>query len=226
VAAIYEARPNVTVDVAALCLKTGNAAILRGGKETVHSNAALTEAIQACLKARGLPEAAVQTITSPDRALVTALLHLNDYVDMLIPRGGAGLHRLCREESRIPVITGGIGVCHIYVDASANQAASLKVIENAKVQRPSVCNAVETLLVHRAIAPAFLPLLARHMHSCSVTLHAEGEALAILSAEIAEMVVPIQPDHKNKKKKTKKKKKKKKKTNSRAGRRPPPTLSE
>ena len=193
VAAIYEARPNVTVDVAALCLKTGNAVILRGGKETVHSNAALAEAIQACLKARGLPGAAVQAITSPDRALVSDLLRLDDYVDMIIPRGGAGLHRLCREESRIPVITGGIGVCHIYVDASADQAASLKVIENAKVQRPSVCNAVETLLVHRDIAPVFLPLLARHLAGFNVTLHAEGEALAILSAEAAGTVAPLQP---------------------------------
>jgi len=193
VAAIYEARPNVTVDVTALCLKTGNAVILRGGKETTHSNAALVEAIQACLKDRGLPEAAVQTISSPDRALVTALLRLDDYVDMLIPRGGAGLHRLCRAESRIPVITGGIGVCHIYVDASADQAASLKVIENAKVQRPSVCNAVETVLVNRTIAPDFLPLLARHLDSFNVMLHAEGEALDILSAETTGMTVPIQP---------------------------------
>ena len=193
VAAIYEARPNVTVDVAALCLKTGNAVILRGGKETVHSNAALTSAIQACLKARGLPEAAVQAITSPDRALVTALLHLDAYVDMLIPRGGAALHRLCREESRIPVITGGIGVCHIYVDESADQAASLKVIENAKIQRPSVCNAVETVLVHKAIASVFLPLLARHMAGFDAPLHAEGEALAILSAENTGTALPIQP---------------------------------
>jgi len=199
VATIYEARPNVTVDVTALCLKTGNAVILRGGKETVHSNAALVEAIQACLKAQGLPEAAVQAVPSPDRALVTALLHLDDYVDMLIPRGGAGLHRLCREESRIPVITGGIGVCHIYVDASADQAASIKVIENAKVQRPSVCNAVETVLVNRGIAPVFLPLLARHLDSFKVTLHADEEALAILSAGLSGTpategtVVPIQP---------------------------------
>jgi glutamate-5-semialdehyde dehydrogenase len=193
VAAIYEARPNVTVDVTALCLKTGNAVILRGGKETMHSNVALVEAIQACLKARGLPEAAVQTIHSPDRALVTALLHLDEYVDMLIPRGGAGLHRLCREESRIPVITGGIGVCHIYVDASADQAASLRVIENAKIQRPSACNAVETVLVHKTIAPVFLPLLARHMDSFDAVLHAEGEALTILSAETTGTVVPVRP---------------------------------
>lgn len=193
VAAIYEARPNVTVDVTALCLKTGNAVILRGGKETVHSNAALVEAIQACLKAQGLPEAAVQAVTSPDRSLVTALLRLDAYVDMLIPRGGAGLHRLCREESRIPVITGGIGVCHIYVDESADQAKSLSVIENAKIQRPSACNAVETVLVHKAIAPVFLPLLARRLDSFDAVLHAEGEAFAILAAESTGTVAPVRP---------------------------------
>lgn len=193
VAAIYEARPNVTVDVASLCLKTGNAVILRGGKETVHSNAALVGAIQDCLKERGLPGTAVQAIASPDRALVAALLRLDAYVDMLIPRGGSGLHRLCREESRIPVITGGIGVCHIFVDESADQAGSLTVIENAKVQRPSACNAVETVLVHRKIAPVFLPLLAGRMESCGALLHAEGEAFDLLSAASAGKVVPVRP---------------------------------
>ncbi len=193
VAAIYEARPNVTVDVAALCLKTGNAVILRGGRETVHSNAALVEAIQACLTAHGLPEGAVQAIRSADRSLVSALLRLDAYVDMLIPRGGAGLHRLCREESRIPVITGGIGVCHIYVDESADQAKALHVVENAKIQRPSACNAVETLLVHRAVAPRFLPLLARHLEAFGTLLHAEGEAFAMLFAAVPDRAVPVEP---------------------------------
>ena len=191
VAAIYEARPNVTVDVTALCLKTGNAVILRGGKETVHSNAALVEAIQVCLKARGLPEAAVQAVTSPDRALVTALLHLDAHVDMLIPRGGAGLHRLCREQSRIPVITGGIGVCHIYVDESADLPRALTLIENAKIQRPSACNAVETVLVHRAVAPVFLPLLSRHLDAFNAVLHADERALALLADETTGTVVPV-----------------------------------
>ena len=191
VAAIYEARPNVTVDVTALCLKTGNAVILRGGKETAHSNAALVALIQDCLKNFGLPPAAVQAVTSPDRDLVTALLHLDAYVDMLIPRGGAGLHRLCRHESRIPVITGGIGVCHIVVDESADQAKALRVIENAKIQLPSACNSVETLLVHERIAAAFLPRLAAHLSARGVTLHASETAMPWLGSESSPL--PVRP---------------------------------
>ncbi|MDR2489507.1 MAG: glutamate-5-semialdehyde dehydrogenase [Desulfovibrio sp.] len=183
VAAIYEARPNVTVDVTALCLKTGNAVILRGGKETARSNKAIVNVIQNCLQRLGLPPAAVQAVTSPDRALVSALLHLDAYVDMLIPRGGSGLHRLCREQSRIPVITGGIGVCHIVVDASAEQDKALRVIENAKIQRPSACNAVETVLVHRDIAAVFLPRLAKHLGALGVTLHASDKAMPYLARQ-------------------------------------------
>ncbi len=149
---IYEARPNVTIDIAALCLKTGNAAILRGGRETLRTNLALVGVIQAALVRCGLPPAAVQAIADPDRALVAELLRLDRYVDMIIPRGGAALHRLCREQSRIPVITGGLGICHIYVDASADLERAVDIIENAKVQRPSVCNALDTLLVHPAVA--------------------------------------------------------------------------
>ncbi len=119
---IYEARPNVTVDVASLCLKTGNAAILRGGKETWRTNAATVKVIQQALQECGLPAAAVQAIESPDRALVGEMLKMDKYIDMLIPRGGAGLHKLCREQSTIPVITGGIGVCHIFVDETAEIA--------------------------------------------------------------------------------------------------------
>lgn len=192
VAAIYEARPNVTVDVTALCLKTGNAVLLRGGKETVCSNAALVAVIQDCLAARGLPPAAVQALTSPDRALVTALLHLDAHVDMLIPRGGPGLHRLCREQSRIPVITGGIGVCHIVVDADVDQEKALTVIENAKVQRPSACNAVETVLVHKDIAPSFLPALSRRMERFGATLHADPSAMPHLAGAAGAAVVPAQ----------------------------------
>lgn len=193
VAAIYEARPNVTVDVTSLCLKTGNAVILRGGKETARSNAALVGVIQDCLKNFGLPPAAVQAVTSPDRELVTALLHLDAYVDMLIPRGGPGLHRLCRIESRIPVITGGIGVCHIVVDESADQAKALRVIENAKIQRPSACNSVETLLVHESIAAAFLPRLAERLTARGVTLHASDTAMAWLGGESSPPVTPVMP---------------------------------
>ncbi len=192
VAVIYEARPNVTVDTAVLCLKTGNAVILRGGKETARSNRRLVEVMRAVLTRHGLPEACIQAITDPDRALVTELLHLDAYVDMLIPRGGAALHRLCREESRIPVITGGIGVCHIFVDKSADQTASLTVIENAKVQRPTVCNAVETLLVHKEIAGAFFPELAARCASLGVTLHF-GPKAAPLLANAACAVAPVAP---------------------------------
>ncbi|UXY10073.1 glutamate-5-semialdehyde dehydrogenase [Kosakonia sp. ML.JS2a] len=177
---IYEARPNVTVDVASLCLKTGNAAILRGGKETWRTNAATVKVIQQALEECGLPAGAVQAIESPDRALVNEMLRMDKYIDMLIPRGGAGLHKLCREQSTIPVITGGIGVCHILVDDSAEIAPALKVIVNAKTQRPSTCNTVETLLVHKGIAQTFLPALSKQMAESGVTLHADEQALALL----------------------------------------------
>jgi glutamate-5-semialdehyde dehydrogenase len=177
---IYEARPNVTIDVATLCLKTGNASILRGGKETLRSNLALVRAIQAALQRAGLPSAAVQYIDSPDRELVTELLRLDQYIDMIIPRGGAALHKLCREQATIPVITGGIGVCHLFVDASADLQKSLDIIENARVQRPSVCNSCDTVLVHQDTAAAFLPLLAERMSRCKVELRAAGAALDLL----------------------------------------------
>lgn len=180
VGVIYEARPNVTVDVASLCLKTGNAVILRGGKETHNTNVAMVSVIQQALSECGLPQAAIQAIDNPDRALVNELLKMDRYVDILIPRGGAGLHRLCREQSTIPVITGGIGVCHIFVDETADLHKALPVIRNAKVQRPSVCNAVETLLVHEKVAAEFLPLLSDHMAADNVTLHADPAALALL----------------------------------------------
>ncbi|ATF54539.1 TPA: glutamate-5-semialdehyde dehydrogenase [Morganella morganii] len=180
VGVIYEARPNVTVDVASLCLKTGNAVILRGGKETHNTNVAMVSVIQQALSECGLPQAAIQAIDTPDRALVNELLKMDRYVDILIPRGGAGLHRLCREQSTIPVITGGIGVCHIFVDETADLHKTLPVIRNAKVQRPSVCNAVETLLVHEKVAAEFLPLLSDHMAADNVTLHADPAALALL----------------------------------------------
>lgn len=180
VGVIYEARPNVTVDVASLCLKTGNAVILRGGKETHNTNVAVVSVIQQALSECGLPQAAIQAIDNPDRALVNELLKMDRYVDILIPRGGAALHRLCREQSTIPVITGGIGVCHIYVDETADLHKALPVITNAKVQRPGVCNAVETLLVHEKVAAEFLPLLSDKMAADNVSLHADPAALALL----------------------------------------------
>ncbi len=186
---IYEARPNVTVDVASLCLKTGNAAILRGGSETLRSNLALVRAIQRGLADAGLPEASVQYIDNPDRALVTELLRLDRYVDMIIPRGGAALHRLCREQGTIPVITGGIGICHIFVDESADLVRAVDIVENAKVQRPSVCNALDTLLVHRAVAREFLPAVAQRLARCKVELRPTGEALTILEGNNGGAVV-------------------------------------
>ncbi|MBP6789275.1 MAG: glutamate-5-semialdehyde dehydrogenase [Candidatus Promineofilum sp.] len=192
---IYEARPNVTIDIATLCLKTGNAAILRGGRETLRTNLALVEIIGAALARCGLPPAAVQAIADPDRALVTELLHLDRYVDMIIPRGGAALHRLCREQSRIPVITGGLGICHIYVDESADLERAVDIIENAKVQRPSVCNALDTLLVHPAVAGQLLPAVARRLAGHGVELRAADNALPYLS-DVAggAPVTPAGPD--------------------------------
>ena len=179
---IYEARPNVTIDVASLCLKTGNAVILRGGKETQHSNKILVDVVQDALQQAGLPKAAVQAITDPDRALVMELLKLDHYVDMIIPRGGAALHELCKQHSTIPVIVGGIGVCHIFVEESAEQDKALVVIDNAKTQRPSTCNTVETLLVQESIAAEFLPKLAQHLSVKNVKFHADPTALSILQA--------------------------------------------
>jgi len=195
VGVIYEARPNVTVDVASLCLKTGNAVILRGGKETYRTNAATVRVIQSALQQHGLPAGAIQAIESPDRELVNQLLKLDRYVDMLIPRGGAGLHKLCREQSTIPVITGGIGVCHIFVDQSAERDAALKVIVNAKKQRPSACNSVETLLIHQAIAPTFLPALSRRMAEEGIKLHADQQSITALQAGPAEVVAVKEADY-------------------------------
>ncbi|MDO4626452.1 MAG: glutamate-5-semialdehyde dehydrogenase [Pasteurellaceae bacterium] len=188
---IYEARPNVTIDVASLCLKTGNAVILRGGKETQHSNQILVQVVQRALKQAGLPEFAVQAITDPDRELVMQLLKLDHYVDMIIPRGGASLHQLCKQHSTIPVIVGGIGVCHIFVEQTADQKKALSVIENAKTQRPSTCNTLETLLVQESIAAEFLPKLAQHLANKKVQFHADPHALAILQQANAP-VVPVQ----------------------------------
>ena len=170
---IYEARPNVTIDVASLCLKTGNAVILRGGKETKFTNAVLVEVVQNALEKVGLPKLAVQAITDPDRALLLELLKLDRYIDMVIPRGGAGLHQFCKENSTIPVIVGGIGVCHLFVETTADQEKALDVIVNAKTQRPSTCNTLETLLVDRAVAEEFLPKLVAKMKAVGVTLHSD-----------------------------------------------------
>lgn len=181
VGVIYEARPNVTIDIAALCLKTGNAAILRGGKETFFSNMELVKVIQSALDKAGLPAASVQYIEKPDRELVTQLLKMDDYVDMIIPRGGAGLHKMCKENSTVPVIIGGFGISHIFVDESADLDKSVAVIENAKVQRPSACNALDTLLVHQAIAKPLLEKLVAKLNG-KVAFVAEPKARALMSS--------------------------------------------
>jgi len=192
---IYEARPNVTIDIATLCLKTGNAVILRGGSETLRSNRALVRVIQQALAEAAFPLAAVQSIDNPDRNLVTQLLRLDKYVDMIIPRGGAGLHKLCREQATIPVITGGIGVCHLFVDESADFPRALDIVENARVQRPSVCNSCDTVLIHRAAAGTFLPMLAARMAQCKVELRATGTALDVLRTNAhSAQVVEAGPD--------------------------------
>ena len=156
---IYEARPNVTIDVAALTIKTGNCAILRGGSETLRTNKVLVSIIHHVLKQTRIPVDAIQFIDSPDRNLVKELLRLHEYVDLIIPRGGAGLHQFCRQNSSIPVITGGIGICHLFVDQSADFEKAAQVIHNAKTQRPTVCNALDTILVHKDIAQKFIPIV-------------------------------------------------------------------
>ncbi len=180
VGVIYEARPNVTIDIAALCLKTGNASILRGGKETFFTNIELVKVIQIALQKAGLPSESVQYIEKPDRELVSALLKLDQFVDMIIPRGGAGLHKMCKENSTIPVIIGGFGISHIFIDESAELSKSVDIVENAKTQRPSTCNTVDTLLVHEKVAAQVLPLLADKL-SGRVKFVAEPKAKAHLS---------------------------------------------
>jgi len=194
---IYESRPNVTIDVAGLTIKTGNAAILRGGKETIHSNRCLVSMIQQALVQTNMPAAAVQFIDDPSRDLVLELLKLHEYVDIIIPRGGEGLHRFCRENSKIPVVTGGVGICHIFLDASVNLEKALPVIHNAKTQRPSVCNALDTVLVHRAIATSALPRLVEHLARSGVSFRAHESALPFLkqcAPETARLIEPAGPE--------------------------------
>lgn len=191
-AVIYEARPNVTVDVTGLALKSGNSAILRGGSETIRTNRALAAAIQRGLATSSLPAECVQLVPDTDRALVLELLQMDRYVDMVIPRGGAGLHEFCRQNSRISVITGGIGICHLFVDESANLDRSLDVIRNAKIQRPSVCNALDTTLIHRAVAAEFLPRLVERLAADGVSFRADEEACTILRSQFSQ-VLPAGP---------------------------------
>ena len=178
---IYESRPNVTADAAGLCLKSGNAVILRGGSEAIHSNCAIGEILQQVLTAKGLPQAALQVVTTSDRSAVMELLQLDEQIDLIIPRGGEGLIRFVSENSRIPVIKHYKGVCHTYVDASADLEMAERICLNAKVQRPGVCNAMETLLIHRQVAADFLPQIAAAMRKSDVELRGCEEARKIVS---------------------------------------------
>lgn len=180
IAVIYEARPNVTADSAALCLKSGNAVILRGGREAIHSNTAIVRAMRGALRGVGLPEDTVTLIEDTDRAVTQALMRLNDYVDLLIPRGGAGLIRAVVENATVPVIETGAGTCHIYVDRDADVPMAAEIVFNAKTSRPSVCNAAECLLVDRAIAAEALPVIAARLAEKQVELRADAEACALL----------------------------------------------
>lgn len=175
VAVVYEARPNVTVDAAALCLKTGNAVILRGGSAAKHSNRILAEAVQGAVLEAGLPRDAVSFLGT-DRAELDELVRQRDHVDLVIPRGGEALKEYLLEHSAVPVVYAAGGNCHLYVDAAADLDKALRITVNAKVQRPGVCNAVETLLVHRAVADDFLPRVAGELHRKGVELYADKAA--------------------------------------------------
>ena len=177
---IYESRPNVTVDIAALCLKAGNTVMLRGGREAINSNKVLADIARDALSSSGLPADAIQFIDTTDRAIVDEMLKARGLIDLLIPRGGEALINRVREEARVPAITGGIGVCHTYVDVAADLEKAIAIVVNAKTQRPSVCNALDTLLIHEKVAPNFLPAIAQQLADRGVELRCDGRSLAIL----------------------------------------------
>ncbi len=176
---VYEARPNVTADAAGLCLKSGNAVLLRGGSEAIRSNQAIFSLLAEAAYHSGIPEGSLQFVETTDRKAVDIMLHLNRYLDVIIPRGGAGLIRRVVESSSVPVIETGSGICHTFVDETADFAMALKIAVNAKTSRPSVCNAMETLLVHEAIAPEFLPRLQAAMEEKKVELRGCAQARQI-----------------------------------------------
>ncbi|MFC1940146.1 glutamate-5-semialdehyde dehydrogenase, partial [Chloroflexota bacterium] len=190
IGAIYESRPNVTIDISALCLKSGNAVILRGGREAIHSSSALASVVQEAATRAGVPEGAVQFIENTDRALINHLLKMSEVIDLIIPRGGAGLIKFISENATMPVISGGIGVCHTYVDQSADVTKAVPIAFNAKVQRPTVCNALDTLLVHADIARSYLPLVAAEWAKAGVEMHCDERVLSILKPSPSLKLVP------------------------------------
>ena len=189
VAVIFESRPNVAVDISALCLKAGNAVILRGGSEAHGSNLALTAAIREAAERAGAPAGCIQAVTDPDRELVRQLLQMRGAIDVVIPRGGPGLIDFVTRTATVPVIETGWGVCHTYVDAGADLDMAERIAVNAKTRRPSICNALDTLLVHRAVAPGFLPAVGTALAERGVEIHADGEARGLL--ETVADVVPL-----------------------------------
>mgnify|MGYP006282314603 FL=1 len=190
IGAIYESRPNVTIDIASLCLKSGNAVILRGGKEAIHSSSALADVVQRAACRAGIPDGAVQFIQNTDRTLVNQMLKMNGIIDLIVPRGGAGLIKFVNDNAAMPVVSGGIGVCHTYVDSSANLDRAVAIAYNAKVQRPTVCNALDTLLVHRDVAGSYLPLLASEWARAGVEIRCDEQALDILKKHGSPGAVP------------------------------------
>ena len=184
IAVIYEERPNVTADAAALCLKSGNAVILRGGKEAFHSNKAIADVMRAAAESVGLDKNCIQLVEDTSRDSAKELMTMNEYVDVLIPRGGAGLIKACVENSTVPVIETGTGNCHVYVDESADLDKAVKIIYNAKVSRPSVCNACESLVIHRKIAEKALPLIKKELDKANVLIHADEETARIIPGTV------------------------------------------
>ncbi|MFC2043881.1 glutamate-5-semialdehyde dehydrogenase [Chloroflexota bacterium] len=191
IGAIYESRPNVTIDISVLCLKSGNAVILRGGKEAIHSNSALVGLVHKAANQAGVPEGAVQFIENNDRALVNHMLKLNTVINLLIPRGGVGLIKFVQENATMPVVAGGTGVCHTYVDSTADLDKGVAIAFNAKVQRPTVCNALDTLLVHANIAERYLPAIATEWAKAGVEMHCDERALSILKPYPFLKLVPV-----------------------------------
>ncbi|MCH7841838.1 MAG: glutamate-5-semialdehyde dehydrogenase [Chloroflexi bacterium] len=194
VGSIYESRPNVTVDIFGLCLKSGNACLLRGGKETIRSNTALVALLRKALSGAGVTEDAVQFLDNPDRDLVDAMLKMNEYIDLLVPRGGASLVKFVAENATMPAVTGGIGVCHTYVDRAADLKMAVEIVHNAKVRRPSICNALDTVLVHAEIAAVGLPLIAKELTDSGVELHCDNRTLSILGPDAPSTATPANED--------------------------------
>jgi len=181
---IYESRPNVTVDAATLCMKAGNCVILRGGKEAFSSNVCLAEIMRDAVDAAGLPKDIIQLITDTSRESSTQLMKLSDYLDVLIPRGGAGLINAVVQNATVPVIKTGVGNCHVYVDESADLEMAVNIVDNGKTQRPSVCNAIETVLIHRAVAEKFLPMMKAKLDEHNVLLHGDETAKTVLGDSV------------------------------------------